>query len=93
MVNHLEEFKMANKKVKIEALVKKQDQIKQQIASITARVRKDVDRILTRKKILIGAYMLEKYKTNVTEMSRLMQELDGFLIRQHDRLLFGLKIL
>lgn len=82
-------FRMANKKERIEALIKKQDQIKQQIASISVRVRKEEDRILTRKKILIGAYMLEKCKTDVTEMNRLMQELDRFLMRPHDRKLFS----
>jgi hypothetical protein len=42
----------------------------------------------TRKKILIGAYFLEvKYKGKEEELTKIM---DGFLIRDNDRALFGL---
>lgn len=43
----------------------------------------------TRKKILVGAYILDKYKKEgTTEI--LKAELDAFLTRKQDRVLFGL---
>ena len=43
----------------------------------------------TRKKILVGAYIIDKYeRTGTTEM--LLEELDTFLSRKQDRELFGL---
>ena len=41
----------------------------------------------TRKKILIGAYFMEKYKD---KMNELVPQLDRFLVRDGDRELFGL---
>jgi hypothetical protein len=72
-------------------LTKKQEAIQNRIASIQARKRKDDDRILTRKKILIGAFMLEKLKDK-DELNKLILEMDKFLKRPHDRQLFGLPI-
>lgn len=71
-------------------LIKKQEALKNRIASIEAKKRKDDDRLLTRKKILIGAHVLEKYKDNVEAMNQLIKELDGFLTRPNDRRLFNL---
>lgn len=43
----------------------------------------------TRKKILVGAYMIDKHeKAGTTEL--LLDELDNFLSREQDRELFGL---
>tara|TARA_R110000868_G_scaffold257343_1_gene514428 strand:+ start:328 stop:612 length:285 start_codon:yes stop_codon:yes gene_type:complete len=71
-------------------LAKQQDAIQNRIASLVARKRKDEDRILTRKKILIGAYMLEKL--NETEQQAMIREMDTFLKRPLDRRLFGLPV-
>ncbi len=73
-------------------LLKKQESLQNRIASVEARKRKDDDRILTRKKILLGAYMLEKAKDNNDEMKKIICELDKFLIRPNDRKLFGLEV-
>ena len=59
-------------------------------ASIEARKRKHADRVLTRKKILIGAYMLEKLKDKQQELQNFIYEMDTFLVRPHDRKLFDL---
>jgi len=72
--------------------LKKQEALKNRIASIEARKRKEEDRMLTRKKILIGAFILEKYKNNEQELQKLIQEMDGFLIRTNDRKLFNLAV-
>lgn len=74
-------------------LLKKQEAIKNRIASLEARKRKEEDKLLTRKKILIGAHLLEKYKDNAKAMNQLVKELDGFLKRPHDRRLFNLPLL
>lgn len=73
---------------KLEGLLKKQNAIKNRISSITSRIRNEQDKRLTRKKILVGAYFLEKYKE---EPNRLNEMLNGFLARDNDRLLFGLQ--
>ncbi len=51
-------------------LLKKQVSLQKRIASVEARKRKDDDRILTRKKILLGAFMLEKTKNNNNEFQK-----------------------
>lgn len=71
-------------------LKKQQEIIKYRIASIEARKRKDEDRILTRKKILIGAYILELHKNSPDKMNRLITEMGKFLTRENDRKLFGM---
>ncbi|TAK76887.1 MAG: hypothetical protein EPO11_03485 [Gammaproteobacteria bacterium] len=73
-------------------LSKKQEALQNRIASIEAKKRKEEDRIFTRKKILIGAFLLEKFKNNPDELNNLVREMDNFLTRPHDRKLFGLPI-
>lgn len=74
-------------KQKLQTLLEKQQIIKNRIASISSRIRSEQDKKLTRKKILIGAYFLEKYKD---EEHKLSQLLNDFLVRDNDRVLFGL---
>lgn len=74
-------------KQKLQSLFEKQQIIKNRIASISLRIRSEQDKKITRKKILIGAYFLEKYKD---DEGRLVQMLNGFLVRDNDRVLFGL---
>lgn len=46
----------------------------------------------TRRKILLGAYFLEKFRKNGT-LESIKQELDTFLTRNSDRKLFNLPLL
>lgn len=71
-------------------LLKKQEAIQNRIASVQARKRKDEDRVLTRKKILIGAYIIEKLKDKPDELAKFIEEIDSFLKRPNDRKLFDL---
>lgn len=73
---------------KLEGLLKKQNAIKNRISSLTSRIRNEQDKKLTRKKILVGAYFLEKYKG---EPDKLKIMLNNFLVRDNDRMLFGLQ--
>jgi hypothetical protein len=73
-------------------LLKKQEVIKNRIASIESKKRNVEDRVLTRKKILIGAFMIERFKDNQGEFKKFIQEMDSFLTRPLDRKLFGLMV-
>lgn len=44
----------------------------------------------TRKKILVGAMILEEMKENEPRKAELMHKLDAFLVRDDERTLFGL---
>ncbi|HYF98360.1 MAG TPA: hypothetical protein VD770_05195 [Coxiellaceae bacterium] len=74
----------------LKELKTKEEILKARIANLEIRQRKEEDRILTRKKILIGAHILEKIKNDESAQAILTQELDQFLIRPYDRKLFDL---
>lgn len=74
-------------KQKLQTLLEKQQIIKNRIASISSRIRSEQDKKMTRKKILVGAFFLEKFKD---DEAKLTQMLNGFLMRDNDRALFGL---
>ena len=76
----------------LESLLKKQEALQNQIASVQARKRKEEDRVMTRKKILLGAYILEKSKMSPDDFEKLVKEMDTFLTRPNDRKLFGLPV-
>lgn len=44
----------------------------------------------TRRKILLGAYLLKKMNDSETAHQRILAELDGYLVENRDRKLFGL---
>jgi len=72
----------------LDKLMEKKQKLEQQIANAKARMKKKERAFDTRKKILVGAYFLEvKYKDKEEDLIKL---LDGFLIRDNDRALFGL---
>ncbi len=72
----------------LDKLMEKKQKLEQQIANAKARVKKKERAADTRKKILVGAYFLEvKYKDKEDDLIKL---LDGVLIRDNDRALFGL---
>lgn len=74
-------------KSKIQCSLKNQTQEDQNILQSIEKVQKRKDD--TRKKILVGAYIIDKHvRTGTTEL--LLEELDTFLSRKQDRELFGL---
>jgi len=85
----MEGDKMQQKKSDpLDKLMEKKQKLEQQIANAKARVKKKERAADTRKKILVGAYFLEvKYKDKEDDLIKL---LDGVLIRDNDRALFGL---
>jgi len=79
-----------NKSDLLKELKTKEEILKARIANLEARQRKEEDRILTRKKILIGAHILDKIKNDEAARRLLTQELNHFLTRAIDRKLFDL---
>ncbi|HQZ88196.1 MAG TPA: hypothetical protein PLV31_06920 [Gammaproteobacteria bacterium] len=73
----------------LENLLKKHSQLEARIQSLKAKESTQKRKNDNRKKILAGAYILEKHEKAGT-LQELMTELDKFLIRKNDRVLFGL---
>lgn len=73
----------------IEILLKRKDQLENRIKLLRVKTQSQDRKDETRRKILAGAYILEKYNSN-NNMNILIQELDNFLFRARDRSLFGL---
>ena len=80
---------MNAKSKKLDGLKKKQEQLKAQIQNLEAAEKSREKKRDTRRKILVGAYYLDKAITDdrFDEITRLM---DGYLTRQSDRELFDL---
>jgi hypothetical protein len=76
---------------RIEELDAKINQLKARKAAEEARLRKKLKKDDTRRKILVGAYFLDQAERNGTT-DELFKKLDGFLIRNADRELFGLPV-
>lgn len=75
---------------KIETLKQKKEQLNARIQKLEALQKARERKRDTRRKILIGAYFIEK-ATKEGSLNALYQQLDGYLKRNSDRELFGLK--
>ena len=73
----------------LERLLQQQLKLDTKIKAIKTREVYQERKNETRRKILAGAYILEKHRKEET-MHLLNKELDWFLIRKNDRALFGL---
>jgi hypothetical protein len=76
---------------------KQQERLKQLKAQKLALEAKEKKRIAeqqrkedTRKKILLGAYLLKKMEESEANRQRILADLDEYLIEPRDRALFGL---
>lgn len=77
---------------KIEKLERQKEVIEAQLQKEKARHKDRHRKDETRRKILLGAYFLDKLKNDGTFES-IKQELNSFLTRNSDRKLFGLPLL
>lgn len=75
----------------LDRLLKQQLKLDARIKAIKTREAYQERKNETRRKILAGAYILEKHSKEDT-MHQLTKELDWFLSRKNDRALFGLYI-
>lgn len=80
---------MDKKSKKLEALKKKQDQLKAQIQSLEAAEKTRERKRDTRRKILIGAYYLDK-AVEENRFDGIINLMSGYLNRDSDRALFDL---
>jgi large subunit ribosomal protein L7/L12 len=85
---------MANNKItRAHRLKEKITKLRADLQIIEARQNKSERKKNTRRKILIGAYWLEQVQQNRTNMEDIEKWMDGFLIRDYDRVLFELPAL
>lgn len=79
---------------KIEQQEQKLKQLKAQKQAVEAREKKRVAEQQrkddTRRKILLGAYLLKKMEESEANRQRILADLDEYLIEPRDRALFGL---
>lgn len=81
---------MNERRSKLETLKKKKEQLNAQIQKLESLQKSRERKRDTRRKILIGAYFIDK-ATEDGSLNDLYQQLDGYLKRNSDRELFGLK--
>ena len=77
-----------NKKRKAVSRQEQIQQLKAKVTKLEAMERNQAKKIDTRRKILAGSYLINKYIENTEGLAKL---LDSFLVRDNDRELFGLK--
>lgn len=78
---------MESRSSKLEQLKKKQAQLKAQIQNLEAAEKAKEKKRDTRRKILIGAYYIDKAREDGS-LSELYKKLDGYLTRESDKKLF-----
>ena len=74
----------------LEKLKQQQEQLKARIQNLEAGEKTRERKKDARRKILLGALLLERLKKGDPEAKRFQAELDGYLTRDHDRALFEL---
>lgn len=75
---------------RLEQLLKKREELNAQIQEIKARETQEKRKEDTRKKILLGALMIEMMERGELDSDKIRKRLDGFLTRELDRKLFDL---
>ena len=83
-------FGMSEKQSQLDSLKKKKEQLSAKIQKLEALQKSRERKRDTRRKILIGAYFMDK-ATEEGSLDSLFQQLDGYLKRNSDRELFQLK--
>ena len=75
---------------KLEQLLKKQEELKAQIRKEKNKLSQAQRKQDTRRKILLGALMIDMMKKGELDEKKILKQLDGFLSRDTDRQLFDL---
>ncbi|MGL5394174.1 MAG: hypothetical protein ACRDBQ_02740 [Shewanella sp.] len=74
----------------LEKLLEKEKQLKAKIQAAKSRESDKQRKLETRRKILIGAMVLDGMKNSDDYNSKIIQNLDKYLTKNKDRILFGL---
>ena len=77
---------------KLDELLKKREQLNAQIAKERNKHTQQQRKEDTRRKILLGALMMEMMKKRELDEKKIMKKLDGFLTLDIDRKLFDLPV-
>lgn len=75
---------------RLEQLLKRREELNAQIQKIKAQKASQKRKSDTRRKILLGALMMEMMEQGELDKNKIMKRLDGFLTREIDRSLFNL---
>ena len=82
---------MDNKPSRLESLKKQQEQLKAKIQALEAAESSRERKRETRRKILVGAYYLDKMRSD-NQFDALVSLMDDYLSRDTDRILFNLPL-
>jgi len=77
---------------RLEQLLKKKEELNAQIQKIRAAEANEKRKEDTRRKILLGALMMEMMERGELDRDVVMKRLDSFLVMSGDRRLFGLAV-
>ena len=77
---------------RLEQLLKKQEELKAQIRKEKNKLSQAEHKKDTRRKILLGALMMDMMKKEELDEKKIMKRLDGFLTKEIDRKLFNLTL-
>ena len=77
---------------RLEQLLKKREQLNAQIQKLKTREASVKRKEDTRRKILLGALMMELMEKGELDKDKILARLDGFLTREIDRKLFDLPV-
>ena len=77
---------------KLEQLLKKQEELKAQIRKEKNKLSQAERKLDTRRKILLGALMMDMMNKGELDEKNILKRLDGFLSRNTDRQLFDLTL-
>ena len=77
---------------RLEELLKKREQLNAQIQKARSRESAQKRKEDTRRKILLGALMMQMMEKGELERDKILKKLDGFLTRDIDRKLFDLPL-
>jgi large subunit ribosomal protein L7/L12 len=75
---------------RLEQLLKKREQLNAQIQKVKTKEASIKRKSDTRRKILLGALVMEMMDSGELDKNKIMKRLDGFLTRDIDRSLFDL---
>lgn len=95
MMSEKEQKRLLTLQQKIEQQSEKLNQLKAQKQAIEAREKQRLSEQQrkddTRRKILLGAYLLKKMSENKEENTKILADLNEYLTEDRDRVLFGLE--
>lgn len=80
-----------DKNEQLEKLEQKKREIERKISEIRAKQSAEERKRETRKKVLVGAMILQRVDEGIFPKQDLLNMLDAFLVRDIDRMLFGLE--